>query len=115
MTTKQPDQEFVEMMVKAIVDHPEDVKVTRSIDERGVLLELKVNPADMGQVIGRKGQTIESIRNLLRVLGAKLNARLNLKVIEPTEAEKQAVQTAQPTQSATQTPPQPTQELPKKE
>ena len=82
MATK--DQEFVEYIVKSFVDHPEDVKTERRIDEMGVLLELTVNPKDMGQIIGREGKTAKALRTLLRVLGAKQNARINLKIKEPT-------------------------------
>ncbi|PIP30751.1 RNA-binding protein [bacterium (Candidatus Howlettbacteria) CG_4_10_14_3_um_filter_37_10] len=81
------DQEFVEFIVKSIVDYPDEVEVGRTIDEMGVLLELTVNPEDMGKVIGKDGKTAKSIRTLLRVLGAKNDARLNLKIIEP-EGEK---------------------------
>lgn len=77
------DQEFVEMVVKAIVGHPEDVRTERIIDERGVLITLHINPADMGYVIGRQGQTARSIRTLLKIVGAKSNARVNLKIYEP--------------------------------
>lgn len=77
------DLEFVEYVVKSIVDHPDDVKVERKIDEMGVLITLQVNPEDMGQVIGRQGATAKSIRTLLRVIGARNNARVNLKIQEP--------------------------------
>lgn len=77
------DQEFVEMVVKAIVGHPEDVRTERIIDERGVLITLHINPADMGYVIGRQGQTARSLRTLLKIVGAKSNARVNLKIYEP--------------------------------
>lgn len=77
------DQEFLETMVKALVDHPEDVKVKRQVDEMGVLLTLDVNPTDMGKVIGRSGNTAKAIRILLRVVGMKNNARVNLKISEP--------------------------------
>ena len=77
------DQEFVEYVVKAIVGHPEDVQTERTIDERGVLITLKVNAADMGYVIGRQGQTARSVRTLLKIVGAKNNARVNLKIYEP--------------------------------
>ena len=83
MPQSQADQEFVETVVKAIVDHPDDVKTKRSVDEMGVLIELTVHPEDMGKVIGKEGRTAKSIRTLLRVLGAKNNARVNLKIIEP--------------------------------
>lgn len=77
------DQEFVEYVVKAIVDHPEKVEIKRTVDERGVLLELVVDPEDMGKIIGKSGATAKSIRTLLRVLGAKNDARFNLKIVEP--------------------------------
>jgi uncharacterized protein len=81
------DKEFVEYVVKALVDHPEDVVVRRSVDDMGVLLELAVNPDDMGKVIGKAGATAKSIRTLLRVLGSRSDARVNLKIIEPEGAE----------------------------
>lgn len=79
----EADQDFVEMVVKAIVDNPDDVSTVRTVDERGVLIELTVNPEDMGKIIGKEGKTAKSIRTLLRVLGAKSNARVNLKIVEP--------------------------------
>ena len=83
MTPKTTDQEFLEYLVKSIVDHPDDVKVERKVDEMGVLLSLKVNAQDMGQVVGRQGATAKSIRSLLRIVGIKNNARVNLKIEEP--------------------------------
>jgi predicted RNA-binding protein YlqC (UPF0109 family) len=77
------DQAFLEYVVKALVDNPNDVKIERSIDEMGVLITLSVNPADMGKVIGRMGNTAKAIRTLLRVIGMKNNARINLKINEP--------------------------------
>ncbi len=77
------DQQFLEFVVKSIVGHPEDVKTSRTVDERGVLLTLDINPADMGYVIGRRGQTAQAIRTLLKIVGAKNNARVNLKITEP--------------------------------
>lgn len=77
------DEQFVEMIVRAIVNNPEDVRTERTIDERGVLITLHINPADMGYVIGRKGQTARSLRTLLKIVGAKNNARVNLKIYEP--------------------------------
>lgn len=79
----EKDKDFVEYIVKSIVDHPEDVRIERTVDEMGVLISLNINPADMGQVIGRQGMTAKSIRNLLRVIGAKNNARVNFKIVEP--------------------------------
>lgn len=77
------DQEFLDYVVKMLVDNPSDVKVHRQVDEMGVLLTLDVNPADMGKVIGRSGNTAKAIRILLRVVGMKNNARVNLKINEP--------------------------------
>lgn len=77
------DQEFLEYIVKTLVDNPEDVKVDRKVDEMGVLMTLEVNPADMGKIIGRQGNTAKAIRTLLRVVGMKFNARVNLKINEP--------------------------------
>lgn len=82
------DQEFVEYVVKALVSTPEAVSVKRTVDEMGVLLELTVDPADMGKVIGKAGATAKSIRTLLRVLGAKSDARVNLKIVEPEGSER---------------------------
>jgi len=79
----EQDQQFVEFVVKALVDHPEDVKTERVVDEMGVLITLHLNQQDMGQVIGRMGQTAKAIRTLLRVVGAKHKARVNLKIYEP--------------------------------
>ena len=84
----EKDQEFVEYIVKALVDHPEDVKTDRSVDEMGVLITLHLNPQDMGQVIGRQGQTAKAIRTLLRVVGAKRKARVNLKINEPEGSQR---------------------------
>lgn len=83
MAEKTHDQEFVEYIVRSIVSHPEDVITERKVDEMGVLLILKINPADMGFVVGRQGQTARAIRTLLKIVGAKNNARLNLKIEEP--------------------------------
>ena len=80
---KTVDQEFLEHVVKALVDHPEDVKIDRKVDEMGVLLSLKVNPEDMGQIIGKAGATARSIRSLVRIVGLKNHARVNLKIEEP--------------------------------
>jgi predicted RNA-binding protein YlqC (UPF0109 family) len=80
---KTSDQEFLEYLIKALVDHPEDVKIDRKVDEMGVLLSLKVNPEDMGQIIGKAGATARAIRNLVRIVGLKSHARVNLKIEEP--------------------------------
>jgi len=83
MAAKASDQEFVEYVVKAIVNHPDDVKTERKVDEMGVLIVLRVNPEDMGTLIGRAGSTAKAIRALTRIVGLKNNARVNLKIEEP--------------------------------
>ncbi|MBV9159267.1 MAG: KH domain-containing protein [Candidatus Kaiserbacteria bacterium] len=82
------DQQFLEYVVKALVDHPEDVKIGRTVDEMGVLLTLSVNKDDMGKVIGRSGATAKAIRTVLRVVGMKNDARVNLKIEEPEGSER---------------------------
>lgn len=77
------DQEFLEFVVKGLVDHPEQVKINRTVDELGVLLTLDVHPEDMGKIIGKSGNTAKAIRTILRVVGMKNNARVNLKINEP--------------------------------
>lgn len=77
------DAQFLEFVVKALVDNQDAVKIDRTVDEMGVLLTLMVDPADMGKVIGRAGNTAKAIRTLLRVVGMKNNARVNLKINEP--------------------------------
>jgi len=83
MAEKKKDEEFLEFIVKSICDHPEAVKIERKVDEMGVLLYLKVHKDDMGQIVGKKGQTIAAIRHLLRTIGFKNHARVMLKVEEP--------------------------------
>lgn len=88
MAESAKDRDFVEFVVKQIANFPDDVKVERKIDEMGVLITLDVNPQDMGMVIGREGATAKAIRTLLRVIGAKNNARVNLKINEPEGSER---------------------------
>jgi hypothetical protein len=80
---EEHDKIFLEYVVKALVDNPNDVKIDRTVDEMGVLITLTVNPADMGKIIGRMGNTAKAIRTLLRIIGMKNNARVNLKINEP--------------------------------
>ncbi|MBU3925674.1 KH domain-containing protein [Patescibacteria group bacterium] len=77
------DKDFLEYVVKALVEKPDKVKVDRKVDEMGVLITLKVDPEDMGKIIGRNGNTAKAIRTLLRVVGLKNSARVNLKIEEP--------------------------------
>ncbi len=81
------DQAFLDYIIKALVDNPNDVEIIRTVDEMGVLLTLSVNPQDMGKVIGRQGNTAKAIRTLLRVIGMKSNSRVNLKINEPAGSE----------------------------
>ncbi len=84
----EKDQEFLEFVIKGLVEHPEDIKVSRVVDEMGVLLTLDLNAEDMGKVIGRSGNTAKAIRTLLRVVGMKHNARVNLKINEPVGGQR---------------------------
>lgn len=88
MAEQLRDQAFVEYVVKSIVNHPDDVKTERTVDERGVLITLYVNQEDMGYVIGRQGQTARALRILLKIVGAKEDARVNLKIYEPEDARR---------------------------
>ncbi len=89
MAEQYADQSFIEYVVKSIVNHPEDVKSERTVDERGVLITLHVNQEDMGYVIGRSGQTARALRILLKIVGAKENARVNMKIYEPEGARRE--------------------------
>jgi predicted RNA-binding protein YlqC (UPF0109 family) len=81
------DQQFIEYIVKSLVGNPDAVKVERRIDEKGVLLELTVDPEDLGRVIGKRGSTAQSLRSLLRALGTKNDARYNLKIVDVDRPE----------------------------
>ena len=93
------DKAFLEYIVKALVDNPNDVKIDRTVDEMGVLITMTVNSADMGKIIGRQGNTAKAIRTLLRVIGMKNNARVNLKINEPEGGRVDQPQTQTQTQS----------------
>ncbi len=88
------DEALLDFIVKELVDHPEDVKIERKVDEMGVLLTLKVNPEDMGKIIGKSGNTAKAIRTLLRIVGMKENARVNLKIEEPEGAASQETESS---------------------
>ncbi len=89
MAEQYADQSFIEYVVKSIVNHPGDVRSERTVDERGVLITLHVNQEDMGYVIGRSGQTARALRILLKIVGAKENARVNMKIYEPEGARRE--------------------------
>lgn len=82
-----PDKDFVEYIIKQMVSDPDAIEVTRTVDEMGVLITLKVAKEDMGRIIGKNGQTAKAIRILLRVIGSRNNARVNLKIVEPEGKE----------------------------
>ena len=88
------DQQFVEYIVKTLVNNPDKVSIDRAIDEKGVLLSLSVDPEDVGRVIGRRGATAQSIRTLLRALGTKNDARYNLKIVNTDELDGEGEPTA---------------------
>ena len=88
------DTQFLDFIIKGLVDNPNDVKIKRTVDEMGVLLTLDVNAADMGKVIGRMGNTAKAIRTLLRVVGMKNNSRVNLKISEPEGGMKPEMRTS---------------------
>lgn len=85
MTEEYEDKKFLQFVVEHIVDHPDEVQVTRTVDEMGVLMTLDVHEDDMGKVIGRNGNTAKALRTLLRTVGMKNDARVNLKIREPEE------------------------------
>jgi len=90
----ESDKVFLEYVIKALVDNPDAVKINRKVDEMGVLLTLDIDSADMGKIIGRSGNTAKAIRTLLRVVGMKNNARVNLKINEPEGGRHTATSTS---------------------
>lgn len=84
------DQQFVEYIVKTLVNNPDKVSIDRTIDEKGVLLSLEVDPEDVGRIIGKRGATAQSIRTLLRALGTKNDARYNLKIVNNDDYQPKA-------------------------
>ena len=106
------DQQFIEFIVKSLVGKPDAVSINRTIDEKGVLLELTVDPDDLGRVIGKRGATAQSLRTLLRALGTKNEARYNLKIVDnspigsrPASADSQSVDQPTPVQADDQAAP----------
>ena len=97
IANKTSDKDFLEFLIKSLVDHPEDVQIERKVDEMGVLLSLKVNSEDMGQIIGKEGSTARAIRNLVRIVGLKNQARVNLKIEEPVGGSRPSQERKTPT------------------
>jgi uncharacterized protein len=97
---EEQDEKFLDFLVKSIVDHPDDVRISRKVDEMGVLLSLRVHPEDMGQVIGRSGATARAIRALLRIVGLKSRARVSLEIEEPEGGRGPRQAEAAPSNSA---------------
>ena len=75
-------KELVEEIAKALVDRPEDVRVTAVDGSQVTVLELRVHPEDLGKVIGRQGRTARAIRTLLGAAGMKLKKRYTLEILE---------------------------------
>lgn len=103
------DQQFIDFIVKSLVNNPQDVTVERTIDEKGVLLTLTVNPEDLGRIIGKRGATAQSLRTLLRALGSKNDARYNLKIVNNDEQREQysmtsTDETSEPVKNSTDEP-----------
>lgn len=101
------DQQFIEYIVKSVVGNPDAVSIKRTIDEKGVLLELTVDPEDLGRVIGKRGATAQSLRTLLRALGTKNDARYNLKIIDvggPRPPRQDSADDSQPASQSNDTP-----------
>ncbi|TAH33423.1 KH domain-containing protein [Candidatus Saccharibacteria bacterium] len=94
------DQQFVEFVVKSLVGNPDAVKIDRRIDEKGVLLELTVDPEDLGRVIGKRGATAQSLRTLLRALGTKNEARYNLKIVDVDRLDEEGNPAPRPARSS---------------
>lgn len=86
--TQGPDKDFLELVIKSIVDKPESVKIDRSVDDLGVLIKLTVDESDMSKVVGKSGQTAKALRTLLRLVGSKFNLKVNLKILEPDGSER---------------------------
>ncbi len=93
----EQDVKFLDFVIKSLVEKPDEVKIVRTVDEMGVLMTLDVDKDDMGKIIGREGNTAKAIRTLLRVVGMKNNARVNLKINEPAGSEKIAKPSASKT------------------
>ncbi len=100
--SEMKDQEYLEFVVKGLVDNPADVKINRTVDEMGVLLTLDVHLDDMGKVIGKRGNTAKAIRTLLRVVGMKNQARVTLKINEPEGGKRPESSAAQSVDDAMQ-------------
>ena len=83
MAKMEPDHEFVEYIIKSLVNNPDKVEVKREVDQMGVLITVKVDPTDMGLLIGRAGSTAKAIRTLARIVGLRNSARVNLRIVEP--------------------------------
>jgi predicted RNA-binding protein YlqC (UPF0109 family) len=104
------DQQFVEYIVKTLVNNPDKVQIDRTIDEKGVLLSLEVDPEDVGRIIGRRGATAQSIRTLLRALGTKNDARYNLKIVN-NDGYEPATKDDTPAEESTEEPVTPAEEI----
>jgi hypothetical protein len=84
----EKDQKFLKEVVSMLVDHPKDLKISREVDERGVLLTVDVNPEDLGMLIGKQGRNISALRHLVRMVGFQSKAFVNVKLNQPEKAQK---------------------------
>ncbi len=113
--TTDPDKNFLEATVKAIVDHPEDVILERTVDDLGVLIKLRVNEKDMSKIVGKEGRTAKALRTLLRLVGSKFDQRVNLKILEPDGSEFRTAQTEPAAKKEVDSPVKPAVDKSKKE
>jgi len=74
--------DFVESVVKALVDNPDEVNVSEVIGERGAVYEVRVAQSDLGKVIGKGGQTVKALRSLMTAIAAKHGKRVGLEIID---------------------------------
>ncbi|MCK5471881.1 KH domain-containing protein [Candidatus Gracilibacteria bacterium] len=109
------DKDFLEATVKAIVDHPEDVILERTVDDLGILIKLRVNETDMSKIVGKEGRTAKALRTLLRLVGSKFDQRVNLKILEPDGSEFRTTQTESTIAKKADLPVKTTVNKPKKE
>ena len=86
--TQSPENKFLEFVLSNLLEHPTEIKIEEIHDELGILFEVTVHEEDMGKVIGKGGQTIQSLRTILRLMGSKRQERINLKVLEPQKEKE---------------------------
>ncbi|MDE2015997.1 MAG: KH domain-containing protein [Patescibacteria group bacterium] len=88
MNEKVSDEQFLDFVLKAIVENPEEIRMEKSRDERGEVIRVGLARSDMGQVIGRGGATIQAIRLLTKIVGLKNGTKSAVMISEPDEKRK---------------------------